>query len=181
MAELLDDMQFRAFFHTFDHTAWRLEVRDVYKDPGEVELLERYRAGERSDSPFTVEWFKPWADLVRGWTDTRKRMERVRVVTEPHSEYISWEMDLAHLNVEAGEDIRYLPRPRAEGLGLPYEDFWLFDSKFAVVLHLDDEGVRLGVEMIDDPIEVLRRCQWRDAAWHHAIPFREYASQHVQD
>ncbi len=181
MAELLDDTQFRALFDTFDHTSWRLEVRDVYKDPGEVELLERYRAGERWDSPFTIEWFKPWADAVRGWTGAGKRMERVRVVTEPLTEYIRWEMDLARHNTEAGEDIRYLPRPQAEDLGLPYEDFWLFDSKFVVVLHLDDEGVRLGVEVVDDPVEVLKRCQWRDIAWHYAIPYRQYASQHVQD
>jgi hypothetical protein len=181
MAELLDDTQFRALFDTFDHTAWRLEVRDVYKDPGEVELLERFRAGEPVDSPWIIEWFKPWIDSVQGWIGAGKRMERVRVVTEPHSEYIHWEMVLAYHNTAAGEDIRYLPRPRARELNLPYEDFWLFDSKFAAVLHLDDEGVRLGVEVVDDPVEVLKRCQWRDAAWHYAVPFREYASQHMQD
>ena len=38
-------------------------------------------------------------------------MERVRVVSEPHSDYTRFGIDLARrLNVPAGEDIRYLPR-----------------------------------------------------------------------
>ena len=180
MTELLDAVQFRALFDDFAHTAWRLEARDNYTEPGEDEPLERFRAGERADSPWTIEWFRSWAEAVQRWTGEGKRMERVRVVTEPLTEYIQWELDLAQLNTTAGEDIRYLPRTRARELELPDEDFWLFDSRFAAVLRFGDNDVRVGVEVIDDPVEVLRRCQWRDIAWHYAIPYRDYARIHMQ-
>jgi hypothetical protein len=181
VTDLLDGVQFRALFDHFKHTAWRLEARDNYAEPGENEALQRFRAGERADSPWFAEWFRSWSDSVQKWTRAGKRMERVRVVTEPLSEYIRWEMDLARLNVAAGEDIRYLPRDGAGELELPDEDFWLFDSRFAAVLRFDADDVRIGVEVIDDPVEVLKRCQWRDIAWHYAIPYRDFADGHVQD
>jgi hypothetical protein len=172
VTELLDDAGFLALFDAYDHTAFRLETRDRYSDPQEVEPLRRFLAGEPPDDT----WFMDWYEDVSGWTSDGKRMERVRVVTEPLSEYIRWEMDLVRLNSAAGEDIRYLPRARAKELGLPDEDYWLFDSRRVAVLRIDDDGVRLGVEVIDDPAEVVKRCYWRDAAWHYAIPWSRYSA-----
>ena len=101
-------------------------------------------------------------------------MERVRVVREPHSDYTRFGMDLAsRLNVPSGEDIRYLPRRRADELDLPGEDFWLFDSCRVAVLHFDGD-VLLGAELVTDPAVVVRRCYWRDVAWHYAVPLDQY-------
>lgn len=171
MTELLDADQFGTLFDTFEHTAFRLETRDRYNEPVEAEPLRRFFAGEPDDR----EWFMDWYQAVRRRSAVGKRMERVRVVTEPHSDYIRWEMDLGHLNVEAGEDIRYLPRDRARELELPEEDFWLFDSVKVARLVFGEDDVRLPTELITDPAEVVRRCHWRDVAWHYAVPLREYA------
>ena len=42
-------------------------------------------------------------------------MTRVRVVSEPHDDYTRFLLDLARINVAAGEDIRYLPARPGEG------------------------------------------------------------------
>lgn len=84
-------------------------------------------------------------------------------------------------NTAAGEDIRYLPRPRADQLGLPNEDFWLFDSVRFVTLRFDAADVRIANELIDEPAEVVKRCHWRDVAWHYAIPYRRYVPALRQD
>lgn len=67
----------------------------------------------------------------------------VQVVSEPWSDYTKFGMYAARGNIDAAEDIRSLPRPRAADLGLPVQmpgyDYWLFDSRFIVVLHFDDE------------------------------------------
>lgn len=102
-------------------------------------------------------------------------MERVRVVSEPHSEYTRFGIDLGRrLNVPSGEVIRYLPRHRAEELAIPSEDFWLLDSSRVLTLHFDGE-VLLGAELVTDPAEVVKRSYWRDAAWHYAVPVDAYA------
>ena len=82
---------------------------------------------------------------------------------------------LARVNAAAGEDIRYLPRDRAERLDLPGYDFWLVDSARVGILRFGNDDVLLGAEVDDNPAAVLRHCRYRDVALGHAIPFAEYA------
>lgn len=173
MTELLAGEGFRRLFDAYEHTAFRLETREHYVEDEEQEPLRRFLAGEPADDA----WFADWVDDIREATAEGKRVERVRVVSEPHSDYTRFGLDLARLNVGAGEDIRYLPRPQAQRLSLPAEDFWLFDSQTVAILRFADDHRLLGVDVIDDPVIVVRRCQWRDIAWHHAIPWRDYRAR----
>jgi hypothetical protein len=169
---LLDDAEFLRLFDGVTSSAFRLEVRDRYNEAGEAEPLRRFLAGEPADDA----WFMDWYDTVREWTRQGKRVMRVRVVSEPLSDYARWELDLARLNTEAGEDIRYLPRTRAVELQLPDEDYWLFDSREAAVLGFGDDDVRLEIELVTEPAEVARRRKWQELAWRHAVPYQEYVS-----
>jgi hypothetical protein len=169
--DLLSGEEFRRLCQSFEHTAFRLENRDRYLDDEEQEPVRRFLAGEPPDDA----WFMDWYEAVRQLVAEGRRMERVRVVSEPHSNYTRFGIDLARrLNVPSGEDIRYLPRSRARELGLPDEDFWLLDSSRVLLLHFDGD-LLLGAELVTDPAEVVRRAHWRDAAWHYAIPLDRYA------
>lgn len=101
--------------------------------------FSRWLNGEWAEPDFD----RPWIRTVRAATTAGKRMPRVRVVSEPWSDYTKFGMYAARGNIDAGENIRSLPRPRAADLGLPVQmpgyDYWLFDSRFIVVLHFDDE------------------------------------------
>lgn len=171
MTDLLAPEEFARLFTSFAHTAFRLETRDFYDVDSEHEPFRRYLAGETADDS----WITGFCERVKGWTAEGKRLERVRVVTVPHSDYVRWSMTVARLNTEAGEDIRYLPRDRASELELPDEDFWLFDAQQAAILRFDDADRLLGAELIEDPAEVVKRCHLRDVAWHYAIPWRQYS------
>ncbi|MEV5596028.1 DUF6879 family protein [Streptomyces sp. NPDC052496] len=65
----------------------------------------------------------------------------------------------------------------AERLRLPAEDFWIFDSRMVALLHFDDGDTLTGVELITDPARVVLYAQVRDAEWHHAVPYEEFAVQ----
>ncbi len=82
-----------------------------------------------------------------------------------------------HRNAATGEDVRNLWRAEAMRARLPGEDFWIFDSRLVAVLDFDDDDTLLGIEAITEPGEVLRYCQVRDAAMHHAIAYDEFAAQ----
>lgn len=173
LPELIKGDAFTDLFRTFEHTAWRLEVRRAYDSQSDASF-PRWLAGERRD----VSWFRPWLDLMSNVTGQGKRMERVRVVDDPPSDYLRFELWLNPHNAVAGEDIRYLERSVAKGLELPDEDFWLFDSKRLAKLHFDDNGDRfLGVEIIEDPVAVVQHSFWRDAAWHHAETLDRYVER----
>jgi hypothetical protein len=172
VTELLNGEEFRSLCETFERSAFRLETRERYVDEEEQEPLRRFLAGEPSDDAWFMDWYKAVEQLVA----SGRRMERVRVVSEPHSDYTRFGIDLARrLNVPSGEDIRYLPRQRAMELDIPEEDFWLLDSGLVLIIHFDDDDMLMGAEPVTDPPEVDRRCQWRDVAWHYAIPLDDYA------
>ena len=81
-----------------------------------------------------------------------RRMERVQVVSEPHSDHTRFGLALAAHNTAAGEDIRYLPRNQAAGLDPPGDDFWLIDSTTPLILRFGDDDIPL---LVDQPHEQL--------------------------
>ncbi|MHB9847623.1 DUF6879 family protein [Streptomyces krungchingensis] len=66
---------------------------------------------------------------------------------------------------------------RPDRTGLPAEDFWLFDSRSALVLHFDVTDGCLGAELVQAPERIVRFCRIRDAAWHFAIRREEFVAQ----
>jgi hypothetical protein len=74
--------EFRQLFHSFEHTAYRLEARDDYDASYERESLRKFLAGEPDDLP----WMQSWYDMLREATAKGRRFARVRVVMLPLSE-----------------------------------------------------------------------------------------------
>src|SRR5205823_6065807 len=147
---LLIGDEFGQLFRSFDHTAFRLEVRDRYDADYENESLRKFRAGEHDDLP----WIQDWLTMIRGATAEGKRFTRVRVVSLPLTDYSRFGVWCAQFTNGAGEDIRYLERGRADTLGVPNHDYWLFDSRKLVRMRFGDNDVFLGGEVIEDPAEI---------------------------
>ncbi|MFJ6212122.1 DUF6879 family protein [Streptomyces sp. NPDC092296] len=161
------------YFRTgFQHTAWRLEARREYQVDYES---ERYRTFLRGEDPGTA-GREGWLNTIRDLTGRGVRVERVRLFDQPPSDYQRFLLWGTVHTVAAGEDIRYLPRAEAEQTDLPMVDFWLFDSRTVGRFNFDGDR-SLGMELTDDPAEVLRACQVRDAAWHYAIPYADFRTR----
>ncbi len=76
--------------------------------------------------------------------------------------------------MEAGEDIRWVPRRRVSSVALPGNDFYLFDDRLAVFLLYAGNGLATGKLRSADPAD-LRLCRSAfEAAWELSIPHREY-------
>jgi hypothetical protein len=159
--------------NTFEHTAFRLEVRDRYDEPDEAGSLEKYVAGE----PVDLTWMQEWFALVSQKVAAGRRFARVRVVTVPLTDYSRFGMYCATYSNEAGEDIRYLSRDQADAAGLPKHDYWLFDSTTLVRMTFDDNDAFTGSELIDDPGQVVQHNHWRDAAVRYAVGRDDFAIQ----
>ncbi|GLF97607.1 DUF6879 family protein [Streptomyces yaizuensis] len=171
----IDDDTFGDYFETFKHTAWRLETRRGYASD---QATEKYAAWLESGQ-VPDDTGRPWHTNVRKQVDQGKRFERVRLVDNPPTPEQRYLFATADSNCRAGEDIRNLWRMDAERLQLPGEDFyfWLFDSRRALVLHFDDDDEYLGAELVEDPAVIIRFCQIRDTAWHHALKRADFARQ----
>ncbi|MEV6862358.1 DUF6879 family protein [Streptosporangium subroseum] len=175
MSSLVTGSDFGRLFTSFDHTAFRLESRERYNPANEREPIRSFLTGETVD----MDWMHPWCDLIQSHVAEGRRVERVRIVSVPFSDYTRWGLHLSRINIAAGEDIRYLERKKAEGLGLPDIDAWLFDSnRIAQMKFNESDSTLIHAEIIDDPAIVVQHCHWRDVAMHYAIPRDEFLREY---
>ncbi|MFG2672730.1 DUF6879 family protein [Streptomyces sp. NPDC048445] len=171
--DLITSAQRDELFNSFERDAFHLELRDDYGSPVEDAPYARWQRGEPDD----YVWLEPWMKLMKRVAVEGKTVRRVRVVTEPHSQYVGWEHSLTNLNIEAGEDIRWLPwHQMPEGVKFPVggNDWWLYDDRLLAVGHFDSEGRVLGSQIIGDPDTVAECIRLRDLLWAVAIPHTEY-------
>jgi hypothetical protein len=161
---------FDALFSSFEHTAIHLEMRDAYGTAVELPHLAKWQAGEPDD----LEWLQPWFDLVRAGTAAGKSFRRARIVSEPVSDYQRWVLGDTHLYVDAGEDIRWVPRDRVSTVALPGNDFWLFDDKLLVFLIFAGSGLVVDRQVTTDS-DAIHLCRTAfEAVWKLSIPTSEY-------
>ncbi|MEU1409629.1 DUF6879 family protein [Streptomyces sp. NPDC005728] len=173
MPDLIPFDEITHLFTEFQHTAWRLETQRGYATDRVSPNWARFQNGES----FDYDPANSWQTNVRDQTRQGRRVERVRLVDDPPTEGQRFLLATGLGNVAAGEDIRNLYRAAAERLGLPEYDFWLFDARTVVRFVIDEDGVTLGVTVHEDPDTVVQACQARDAAWHFAVPTRQFQAQ----
>ena len=79
-----------------------------------------------------------------------------------------------HRYVDAGEDIRWVPRRLVSTVALPGNDFWLFDDEVAVFILFAGNGLVVDSLATTDPAAVQFCRSAFDAVWKLAIPNSEY-------
>lgn len=170
MTDLVAGEEWGRLFRTFERSAWRLETQGIYREPDETEYFRRFLNGEPDD----LSWMRDWLANIRAITEAGKFFGRVRVLTDPLTDYLRWEIAVTPANIQAGEDIRFLVAARAAELGLPDHDYWLFDDERVAWMHFGDQGF-IGAELITDPAVVAQHRAWRELAWTHALTYDDYA------
>jgi len=165
------DEEFNELLAGFEREAIHLETRDAYGTAVELPHMARWAAGEPDD----LEWLQSWCATLREHMKADRSVRRARVVSEPLSDYQRWSYSIAYPMVEAGEDIRWVPRRLVSSVGMPGNDFYLFDDRLAVFLLYAGNGLGVGMLKSDEPAD-LRLCRSAfEAVWDLSIPHREYA------
>ncbi|MQA11455.1 MAG: hypothetical protein GEU98_23460 [Pseudonocardiaceae bacterium] len=150
-------------------SSWRWECQGNYAVDGED--LRRWLAGEP-----TVETDddRAWVDYVRRLHTAGIPFERVRMLTEPLTDYLRWMLDTTDRNVDAGEDIRWIEQRLAVELGMPGYDFYILDDERVVIMRFDDTAALTVLEVVEDRDTLARHRAWRDLVWPHAIRHADY-------
>ncbi len=155
------------------HRAFHLEMKDSYHVTEEDEPLRQFLAGESVD----LDWMADWLVDIQEARSAGVAVQRTRIVSEPLNDYARFLLyAVTPSNVEAGEDVRYLPRDKAAGIDLPKEDCWLFDDAALVLVLFPGDGRELSLGLPDDPELTAQYVRVRDQVWERAIPYAEYIS-----
>lgn len=162
--------QFDQLLSTFEREAIHLETRDAYGTAVELPHMAKWAAGEPDD----LAWLGGWCDTLRAHVVAGRVVRRARIVSEPLSDYQRWSHNIARPMVEAGEDIRWVPRRLVSTVAIPGNDFYVFDDRLVVFLHYAGNGLATAKVASTDPADI-KLCRTSfEAVWQLAIPHRNY-------
>jgi hypothetical protein len=168
MTRPVTDEEFGTLLRSFGHSAFRLETRPFYAMSYERAGFEGFLAGNPVPPP-ELDWWRVWLDQVARLTAEGKTVARVRVTEEPPSDYQRWLLWATPWYAAAGEDIRCIPRGRAQQIGLPLDrDWWLLDGERLILMEFTADGELAGKSLITDPGTISTYRAWRDLAVRHA-------------
>ncbi|MBV9444958.1 MAG: hypothetical protein JO345_03555 [Streptosporangiaceae bacterium] len=166
----VSDDDFNELLTGFERTIVHLETRDSYGTVVELPHMAKWAAGESDD----LEWLQGWCVTLRETGGAGKSVRRARIVSEPLSDYQRWSYSIAHAMVDAGEDIRWVPRRLVSSVAIPGNDFYLFDDQLAVFLLYTGNGLNAGMLASRDAADVELCRNSFAAVWDLAIPHRDY-------
>ncbi|MFF3257771.1 DUF6879 family protein [Streptomyces sp. NPDC002932] len=148
----------------------------LYAVGDETDDYENFlRTGVPNLDPARSFW-PQWMPLVKDAVARSVVMRRARIVSEPVTDYIRYEHAITPLNLQAGEDVRWLPRRRASDIPLPGNDFWLLDDRLVQFHHFTGTGdwAADGKERTTDPAAVALCHTAFETVWERGIPHEKY-------
>lgn len=149
-------------------TRLKLELRDHY------EVDEATLNAWRNSDAEAVKAGMAFTGRVAAESAAGVTLRRIKVLSEPPSEYMRFALDMAGAIVDAGEDIRWLPRRLTSTLLLPGNDFFVLDDESVVFNVLDGDDGRAEQQLWTDP-DVVGTCRAAfETAWKLAVPHRDY-------
>jgi hypothetical protein len=151
----------------FRTSAWRFEQQPAYAVDYEGGQFAAFLAGHPVPLPDNPE-LADWLANIRRHTGAGRSVGRVRVVDNPITDYQRWLRWSDWWNQQAGEVIQYLPRALAFRGGLlpaaQGPDWWLLDDQRLMLMHIDGDGERTKVELLEDEPLVQQAREWRAVA-----------------
>lgn len=155
---------------------YKLERRQTFQEPGNpsweafaagdmkraLELIEEDRAAQR--------------DFRRIFDDRAAAFYRLRVIEDPLSRYLRWELAHFRLNAEEGEKIYIVNQAMIADLDLRYDlaDYTIFDRSLAFFLNYSDDGLFLHADMVSDPAALAELVDISEEILARSIPFEDY-------
>jgi len=166
----ISEAEFGGLLRTFEHSSDHLETRDAYGTAVELPHMAKWAAGEPDD----LVWLQDWCHTVQAHVAAGRVVRRARIVSEPLSDYQRWSYSIARPMVDAGEDIRWVPRRLVSGTAIPGNDFYLLDDRLAVFLLYAGNGLATDRVTSTDAADI-RLCRSAfDAVWELAVSHRDY-------
>lgn len=166
----ISEAEFGDLLRTFQRESLHLETRDAYGTETELPYMAKWANGEPDD----LAWLADWCSTVRSHVAAGATVRRARIVSEPLSAYQRWSHSIAHPMVDAGEDIRWVPRRLVSSIGIPGNDFYLLDRRLVIFLLYTGDGLNAQFLTSTDPADVELCRSAFEAVWKVAIPHRDY-------
>lgn len=137
-------------FSSFKKSAKRLELLQEYHIEGdEWDSFQKFINGE-AVSPYPE--LAEWNEQISEWRKQGKTIERIRLLENPLSEYLKYEIFEAYVpGTIVGQKINFVsPKQLEKVVGKKkLKDFWIFDDKYVFEMDYDENHNYCGGRIVD--------------------------------
>lgn len=169
MREITYD-EFQRLTSSVKQSAVHLETRDAYGTATELPHMANWAAGEPDD----LEWLQGWCTRVREHVKSGRTVRRAKIVSEPLSDYQRWAYSIIQPMVDAGEDIRWVPRRLVSSIGIPGNDYYVLDDEMVIFLHYAGSGLNIALATSTHPADIELCRTAFEQVWALSVPHSEY-------
>lgn len=160
---------------------WKLERSQYFCEPDDDPAWQAFVAGDWKGTLAALEDDRPSARAeARQYTRQGSELRRLRIVEQPVSAYLQWEMQWFKIIAEEGAAIRILSAERVQDkeLGGPLPEIVVTEHALYQVSY-DEDWKANGAHRIDDPN--VRRETITEIAelWSTSEPFRDYFDREI--
>lgn len=156
------------------HSAVHLEMRDITVIDAEAAEYQAWLREQPAKRVKDAEYHTSWRQTVAEATERGVSMRRARIVSQPVSDYVRFLHAGTWWNIEAGEQVRWLPRHKATSLLLPAADLWLFDDQVIRWHHFSGKGDYADEELCEDPQITAAVSKAFEQVWEIATDHAEF-------
>lgn len=170
--------EWTSMFHSFKHTAFRLETLQWYAEPSESSPFNHYQRGIDPGPSHMDEW----CQTIKHHMQSGRSMRRVHIVDLPLSTYMKFEVECGYrFSGAAGEEIRLIDRSTlsSELTKLCHEDFWFFDNTTVMINDYNSGHTLYQARITSDPHAVAYYAEIEKRIWKIGIPFRAFYKTHT--
>ncbi len=158
---------------------FRLEAIPEYNVPEDLIAFEKWKR-KKSDLD---EASKKWLENLDKTKERGVKMQRVRVVQLPLSDYVKYEMNFWKHSIRNEEEILFLLeneyRKAIQTLNFKPRDFWMFDDKVLIIFHYDETGDFVKEESITDEKTIKNYLGLKQKLLQLTIPMEELLETNI--
>jgi hypothetical protein len=140
----------KTYFEKFKKYAFRLELLQKYDIDLEKESFLKFKKTAKIAKTNNMEWLKTLDHIKK----RKVKIQRIRVIIEPVSSYIKYEIKSYQNNIKHGEEIFFIKESDFKKTNTKINhDYWLFDDKRVLKLKYNKKGKYLGFQEIRKNIQ----------------------------
>lgn len=127
---------------------FRLESLPKYNVPEDLVLFKKWKKGKLNVNFDFKDWFKNLEKIKKKGI----KIQRVRILPLPLSNYTKYEIDVWKHSIKYGEKIYFIKSKNYQkikkSLHFKPKDFWAFDDKIVVIFYYNKKGNFIKEELI---------------------------------
>jgi len=168
--------EFRKASLSVARRVYKLERRQTFQEPGN-RSWEAFAAGDTERALQLIEESRASQRAFKKIFEERSAdFYRLRVIEDPFTDYLKWELAHFQLNAEEGEKIYLVNQPMIADIDWTYglRDYTIFDADLAFFLNYSDDGLFLHADLVRDANILTALVEISEEILARSIPFAEY-------